>query len=71
MENLKIIEDLGTIRVTPRGSEKKLIKAEWFGKAPVYEIRDFGKDGEPMKRSGMSYEEIKALKRILNEHEEI
>lgn len=71
MENFKIIEDLGVIGISRRGNERRFIKVEWYGKEPIYEVREFDKDNKPMARKGMTYEELKTLKKILNEHDEI
>lgn len=71
MENFKIIEDLGVIGISRRGNERRFIKVEWYGKEPIYEVREFDKDNKPMARKGMTYEELKILKKILNEHDEI
>ena len=71
MENFKIIEDLGVIGISRRGNERRFIKVEWYGKEPIYEVREFDKDNKPMARKGMTYEELKMLKKILNEHDEI
>ena len=71
MENLKIIEDLGVFGTGRRGSERRFIKAEWYGNEPIYEVREFSKDGEPLGRRGMTFDEVKKLKEILNSHDEI
>ena len=65
-----IIEDLGTISANKKGSEKKLVKIEWGDNDPIYEIREFAADGRAFKRPGLNFEEMKTLKKILNEHEE-
>ena len=56
MIEFDIIEDLGTISANKKGSEKKLVK--------------IAADGRAFKRPGLNFEEMKTLKKILNEHEE-
>ena len=65
--NVKIIEDYGVVGEDRKGNVKHFIKAEWFGKAPVYEVRTFAPDGTPKRRAGLTREEVEKLKVILNE----
>lgn len=74
MENTKdikmeILEDFGVIGEDNKGDSKRFIRVSWYGKTPVYEIRAFAKDGTPKKRLGMSPEELKKLRDILNKME--
>lgn len=69
--NFKLIEELGTLSETENGYTKRLIKSEWYGRTPQYEIRGFDPDGKPLKRQGLTFEELQKLKQILNEHKEI
>lgn len=61
----KLLEDFGTLNDPEEKYQKRLVKMEWFGKSPCYEIRNF-RDGEPMKRAGLNLEELKKLKELLN-----
>lgn len=64
--NYKILEDLGTIGTDSHGNAKKLVKTEWYGKTPVYEIRTFDKE-KALKRPGMNLEELLKLREVLNQ----
>ena len=67
--NVKILEDYGVIGEDQKGTVKHFIKAEWFGKAAVYEITSFAADGTPKRRAGLNEEELQKLKQLLNEME--
>ena len=66
--NYRVLEDLGTIGTDSHGNEKKLVKTEWYGKTPVYEIRTFNKD-KALKRPGLTPEELFKLREVLNNME--
>lgn len=63
MENLKIIEDLGVIGTGRRGSERRFIKAEWYGNEPIYEVREFSKDGETTRPQRNDFRRSQKVKR--------
>lgn len=44
------LEEIATLSISPRGEEKKLIKARWNSGAPKYEIRKFSVDGEKIQK---------------------
>ena len=67
-DNFELVDDLGIIGRSENGYTKRLILAKWFGKAPAYEIRTFSPDGKPMKRCGMTPEELDSLREILTTH---
>lgn len=65
--NVRILEDYGVIGQDRKGNVKHFIKAEWFGKEAIYEVRTFAPDGTPKRRAGLNREELEKLKNILNE----
>lgn len=65
--NCKVLEVIAEFGKDKRGNTKKLIKAEWFGKTPIYELRAFSPDGTPMRRVGLKPEELLQLRKALNE----
>ncbi|MCI1859407.1 MAG: PC4/YdbC family ssDNA-binding protein [Sporolactobacillus sp.] len=66
------IKKLGTIAESPRGWEKQLNLISWNGRAPKYDLRDWAPDGEKMgKGITLTAEELRSLKRLLNELDEL
>ena len=62
----ELVEDLGIVgRSKNGGYTKHLILARWGKHHPCYELRTF-KDGEPLKRTGLTPEELSNLKDILS-----
>lgn len=63
-KNFEIIEDFGIIGRSPNGYTKHFILARWGNHPACYEVRTF-KDGQPLKRPGMTSEELSTLKELL------
>lgn len=64
-KDYEIIEDYGILGVSPSGEYvKHFVLARWGSHPPCYEIRTF-KDGQPLKRAGLTPEELSNLKEIL------
>ena len=64
-ENFELVDDLGIIGRSENGYTKRLVLAKWFNKPATYELRAFSPDGTPMKRCGLTPEELDNLKTIL------
>ena len=64
MDRGKILEDFGSLNDPEDKYQKKFVKIEWFGHSPCYEVRTFSED-KPMKRAGLTLDELKKLKAIL------
>lgn len=64
--DFELVEDLGIVgRSKNGGYTKHFILARWGKHPPCYELRTF-KDGEPLKRTGLTPEELLNLKDILS-----
>lgn len=64
-ESYEVLEDIGTVgRLNEL--EKHLVHIKWFRNKPWYEIRTFGLEGEPLKRSYMTMDELRRLKDLLD-----
>lgn len=66
MNNFKLLEDYGTLS-NKSGYVKKVIKAEWYGKPPVFEVRTFKPDGMPANKASMTPEEFKIFQEIVRD----
>lgn len=63
---LTVLEEIAILSVSPRGEEKKLIKARWNSGALKYEIRKFSADGEKSRREALTKSELLTLRDALN-----
>lgn len=64
-KDFEIIEDFGIIGRSKNGTyTKHFVLARWGTHPPCYEVRTF-KDGEPLKRAGVTPEELSVLKEVL------
>lgn len=66
MNDYKILRDFGELATDRQGNKKKLVCIEWFGRAPVYEIRMFAPDGRPLKRASFTGDEVVRLRELLD-----
>lgn len=68
----EIVRKIGTLSESPRGWKRELNLISWNGRAPKYDLRDWAPDGEKMgKGITLSTEDLKALKKLLNEMDEL
>ena len=67
-----IIQKIAVLAQRPRGWERQLNLISWNDGEPKYDIRDWSPDGSRMgKGISLSAEELRALKGILEEMDEI
>ncbi|RYM05553.1 hypothetical protein EWH99_06090 [Sporolactobacillus sp. THM7-7] len=67
-----IVKHVGTLSESARGWQKQLNVISWNGRTPKYDLRDWAPDGEKMgKGVTLSLEDLKALKKLLNQMEEL
>lgn len=45
------------------GARRRFIKAEWYGNEPIYEVREFSKDGEPLGPQRNDFRRSQKVKR--------
>ena len=69
MDDYKILRDFGVLSEDRKSNSKRLIYVEWFGRAPVYEIRAFSSDGRPLKRASFTGDEVVRLRELLEKIE--
>lgn len=63
----EIQEELGSISESPKGWKKELNLVSWNGNKPKYDLREWSPNHDKMgKGVTLSFEEIRALKEILN-----
>jgi hypothetical protein len=63
----EIIETIGILSESAKGWKKELNLISWNGREPKYDIRDWSENHEKMgKGVTVSKEEIKSLKKLLN-----
>jgi hypothetical protein len=68
----ELVKKIGTVNESPNGWSKQLNMISWNGRAPKYDLRDWAPDGEKMgKGITLSVDELKALKLLLNQLEEL
>ncbi|MTI85377.1 MAG: hypothetical protein FH756_16170 [Firmicutes bacterium] len=64
----EIKENIGVLSESAKGWTKELNLVSWNGREPKYDLRDWDPSHEKMgKGVTLTVEEIKALKKLLNE----
>lgn len=68
----ELMKKIGTVNESTNGWSKQLNMISWNGRAPKYDLRDWAPDGEKMgKGITLSVDDMKALKLLLNQLEEL
>ncbi|EST12421.1 YdbC family protein [Sporolactobacillus laevolacticus] len=68
----ELVKKIGTLTESSSGWSKQLNMVSWNGRAPKYDLRDWAPDGEKMgKGITLSLDDLKALKTLLNQLEEL
>jgi len=68
----EIVKKIGQLTESSSGWSKQLNMIIWNGRAPKYDLRDWAPDGEKMgKGITLSVEDLKALKQLLNQLDEL
>ncbi|MCO7176292.1 YdbC family protein [Sporolactobacillus kofuensis] len=68
----ELVKKIGTLTESSSGWTKQLNIIRWNGRAPKYDLRDWAPDGEKMgKGLTLSLDDLKALKVLLNQLEEL
>ena len=67
-----ISEQIGVLSASSTGWNREINMVSWNGREPKFDIRDWAPNNEKMgKGISLSREEVKALKEILNQMEDI
>ncbi len=67
-----IKEVVGTISNKSKKWNKELCIISWFGNEPKYDLREWSRDHSEMKKGvTLSIEELRRLKELVNEMEEL
>ena len=75
MDKCEIIKDYGKIGEKKdrlgKMCDVRICKVSWHGRTPTYDIRQWGEESAPLKGISLDWNQLKELKGILNEMQEL